>query len=102
MLIHLQNNFFTAVLILLALCITACLAAAIKGPSLGDRIVAANMTGTLTIITICILAYHLSEGWLIDVALIYAMVSFLAVVVLTKIFIGRYKSENGEDDEEDM
>lgn len=102
MLIHLQNTFFTGVLILLALCIIACLVAAIKGPALGDRIVAANMTGTLTIITICVLAYRLSEGWLVDVALIYAMVSFLAVVVLTKIFIGRYKSDFSEDEDEDM
>lgn len=100
MLTTIQTHFFTGVLILLALCITVCLVAAIKGPSLGDRIVAANMIGTLTIITICILAWHLSEGWLIDVALIYAMVSFLAVVVLTKIFIGRYKS--GSDEEEDL
>lgn len=99
MLTTIQNYFFVGVLILLALCIMACLAAAIKGPSLGDRIVAGNMAGTLTIITICILAWHLSEGWLVDVALIYAMVSFLAVVVLTKIFIGRYKSGSDEEDE---
>ncbi len=99
MLTTIQTIFFTGVLILLALCITVCLIAAIKGPSLGDRIVAANMIGTLTIITICVLAFHLSEGWLVDVALIYAMVSFLAVVVLTKIFIGRYKSEPNEDDD---
>ena len=99
MLSLIQNHFLTGVLILLALCITACLIAAIKGPSLGDRIVAANMTGTLTIITICILAYKLSEAWLIDVALIYAMVSFLAVIVLTKIFIGRYRSIPDEEEE---
>lgn len=100
MLATIQTHFFTGVLILLALCIFACLIAAIKGPSLGDRIVAANMTGTLTILTICVLAFHLSEGWLVDVALIYAMVSFLAVVVLTKIFIGQYRSDS--DEEEDM
>lgn len=100
MLAIIQNYFFICVLVILALCITACLMAAIKGPSLGDRMVAANMTGTLTIITICVLAYQLSEGWLVDVALIYAMISFLAVVVLTKIFIGRYKS-GAEEEEED-
>ncbi len=100
MLQTIQSTFFTGVLILLSLCIIACLIAAIKGPSLGDRMVAANMTGTLTIITICILAWHLGEGWLVDVALIYAMLSFIAVVVLTKIFIGSYRSSSEEDEDD--
>lgn len=100
MLQTIQSTFFTGVLILLSLCVIACHIAAIKGPSLGDRMVAANMTGTLTIIAICVLAWHLNEGWLVDVALIYAMLSFIAVVVLTKIFIGSYKSSS-EDEEED-
>ena len=73
MLQTIQSTFFTGALILLSLCIIACLMAAIKGPSLGDRMVAANMTGTLTIIAICILAWHLDEGWLVDVALFNAM-----------------------------
>lgn len=103
MLTLIQTYFFNIVLIALSLCIIACLIAAIKGPTLSDRIVAGNMTGTLTIITICVLSYKLSEGWLVDVALIYAMISFLAVVVLTKIFIGRYKAgkDENDDDEDD-
>lgn len=83
-----QSYFFIGVLIILALCIMACLVAAIKGPIVSDRMVAANMIGTLTIISICVLAWYLQESWLVDVALIYAMLSFIAVVVLTKIFIG--------------
>ena len=38
----------------------------------------------------CILALKLAEGYLADVALIYAMLSFLAVVVLSKIYLGVY------------
>lgn len=102
MLITIQDNFLTGILILLALCITACLVAAVRGPSLGDRIVAGNMTVTLTVLAICVLSYKLSQGWLVDVALIYAMISFLAVVVLTKIFIGQYRSDmTGEENEEE-
>lgn len=101
MLSLIQNYFFTGVILVLALCILACLVAAIKGPTLSDRIVAGNMIGTLTIITICVLSYKLVEGWLVDVALIYAMISFLAVVVLTKIFIGRYKYGDSDDDDTD-
>ena len=59
MLTAIQQPFFVAVFILLGICMIACLIAAIRGPELGDRIVAANMIGTLTIATICLLSYAL-------------------------------------------
>lgn len=91
-----QQPFFITIFILLGICMIACLIAAIRGPELGDRIVAANMIGTLTIVVICLLSYTLNESWLLDVALIYTMISFLAVVVLTRIFIRRYKNHGKE------
>ena len=98
MLTAIQQPFFVVVFILLGICMIACLIAAIRGPELGDRIVAANMIGTLTIATICLLSYALQQSWLLDVALIYTMISFLAVVVLTRIFIRRYKSRAKEQE----
>ena len=94
MLTAIQQPFFVVVFILLGICMIA----AIRGPELGDRIVAANMIGTLTIATICLLSYALQQSWLLDVALIYTMISFLAVVVLTRIFIRRYKSRAKEQE----
>ena len=55
---------------------------------LADRIIAVNMTGTVTIMMIILLALMLKEGYLVDIALIYAMLSFLAVVLLCRIYIG--------------
>ena len=98
MLTAIQQPFFIIVFILLGICMIACLIAAIRGPELGDRIVAANMIGTLTIATICLLSYVLKEISLMDVAFIYTMISFLAVVVLTRIFIRRYKSRAKEQE----
>ena len=98
MLTAIQQPFFVVVFILLGICMIACLIAAIRGPELGDRIVAASMIGTLTIATICLLSYALQQSWLLDVALIYTMISFLAVVVLTRIFIRRYKSRAKEQE----
>ena len=98
MLTAIQQPFFVVVFILLGICMIVCLIAAIRGPELGDRIVAANMIGTLTIATICLLSYALQQSWLLDVALIYTMISFLAVVVLTRIFIRRYKSRAKEQE----
>ena len=48
------------------------------------------MVGTNVICIIGVLAYRLGESYLADIGLIYAMVSFLAVVLLTKVFMGAY------------
>lgn len=72
---------------------------AVKGPTVADRIVCINMIGTQVIMIIALLTIILGESWLADVAAVYAMISFLAVVVLTKIYIGifreRQEKKNG-------
>ena len=80
--------FIQGALIVLGLYLFVCLFRAIKGPSTADRIIAINMTGTVTIAMILFLALLLKEGYLMDIALIYAMLSFLAVVLLCRIYIG--------------
>lgn len=79
---------FTGALIVLGILIFLCLIRAIRGPRTTDRIVAINMISTQVIVMIGILAIMLKEGYLADVGLIYAMISFLAVVVLCKVFMG--------------
>jgi multicomponent Na+:H+ antiporter subunit F len=81
---------FSAALIFLALMILLCLIRAIIGPKVADRIVAVNMMGTMVMVIIAILALMLEEGYLADICLIYAMISFLAVIVLTKVYMGVY------------
>ena len=92
---------FTAVLIILAVFILLCLVRAVVGPRIADRIVAANMMGTMVIVMIAILALMLGEGYLVDICIIYAMISFLAVIALTKIYLGAYmqkkRKEEGND-----
>lgn len=73
-----------------------CLMRAIKGPRIADRIVATNMMGTIVMVIIAMLAIMLNEGYLVDICLIYAMISFLAVIVLTKVYMGVYRERKGE------
>ena len=68
---------------------------AIRGPRMADRIVGINMTGSLTTAIIAVLAVYLKESWLLDVCIIYCLISFLAVVVLAKINIVSH--EKGEE-----
>lgn len=79
--------------------IFVCLIRAAKGPTIADRLVAVNMIGTQVIIIICVLTVLMREAWLADIACVYAMISFLAVVVLTKIYIGIYRKRLIIDEE---
>ena len=88
---HLYHLLYTGILIILAVMACLCLIRAVIGPKVTDRIVAINMIGTMTIVEIAILALYMRESYLFDVCLIYAMISFLAVVVLTKIYEGAYQ-----------
>ena len=82
---------YVGALIFLAILLLSCLIRAIKGPQIADRIVSVNMMGTIVMVIIGILALLLKEGYLVDICLIYAMISFLAVVVLTKVFVGIHR-----------
>ena len=92
-LIHRFEWIFYILLILLALMMILCLIRAVLGPRLTDRLISVNMIGTMVTTMIAILAVIKNEGYLVDVCLIYAMISFLAVVVLTKVYTGVYLEE---------
>lgn len=88
---------FVGALIFLAIMVLLCLIRAIIGPRVADRIVATNMMGTMIMVIIAILALMLKEGYLVDICLIYAMISFLAVVCLTKVYLGVYQEKKIEE-----
>ena len=94
--------FLLAALIFLAVMLILCLIRAIMGPRIADRLVAVNMMGTMVMVIIAILAILMQEGYLVDICLIYAMLSFLAVIILTKVYMGVYlaKKEKEEDEED--
>ena len=51
----------------------------------------------MVIVMIGILAVLKGEGYLIDICLVYAMISFLAVVVLTRIYTGVYRDAKAHE-----
>ena len=100
-----MDNLYTALMqgamIVLGLCLFVCLFRAVKGPTTSDRIVAVNMTGTFIITIILFLSLLMHEDYLVDIALIYAMLSFLAVVLLCRIYIGIYRAKKEKEAEKD-
>jgi multicomponent Na+:H+ antiporter subunit F len=74
-------------LIVFLILIGAMVIRSIIGPRSTDRIMSVNMLGTMTISSIAILSFILKEEYLADVALIYAMISFVAVLMMASMFI---------------
>ena len=83
------------VLTLLAL---ACLVRCIMGPRISDRVLAINQIGTITVIMVALTVLLLKEGYLADIAMLYAMLSFLAVIVLSKVYQGIYYERKHEEE----
>lgn len=91
------KNILLGALILLAVLIFFCLLRAVKGPRFTDRIVAGNMINTIIIAMLSILSVYLDELYLVDVAIVYAMLSFVTVVVLSRAVIVRRRVHEREE-----
>ena len=82
------HNFLLIVLGVLSVMSLLCLLRLVLGPTAADRLLAVNMLGGMVISAIAVLSLLLKEEYLLDISFIYALISFLAVVVLAQIYIG--------------
>ena len=90
------NHYLLVLLGIFAILLFVCLIRSIKGPRIADRIVSVNMIGTMVVVMISIASAMLHEDYLMDICLIYAMMSFLAVVVISKMYLGIYRQKTGK------
>lgn len=88
-------GFALMVLTVLAL---ACLVRCVLGPRISDRVMAINIVGTITVIMVGMFVVLLGEGYLADIALVYSMLSFLAVILLSKVYTGIYYERKHEEE----
>ena len=93
---------FYGILSVQAVLLILSLIRAVRGPRIADRLVAVNMMGTLVMTMIGLLAVLKDQGYLVDICLIYAMISFLAVVVLSRIYTGVYREEKDRQKKEEQ
>lgn len=77
------------VLLITALAIFATMALALVrallGPTVYDRVVAVNVFGTKTVLLVALIVYISGHDDLIDVALVYALINFIAIVTVLKL-----------------
>ena len=94
------GSFLLGSVILLSVLIFFCMIRAIKGPRFTDRVVAGNMISTMIIVILSILSVYMEEPFLVDVASVYAMLSFITVVVLCRLVIVRRRVHEREEQED--
>ncbi|GAA0408041.1 monovalent cation/H+ antiporter complex subunit F [Cocleimonas flava] len=74
------------------------LARAFIGPTIYDRILAVNMFGTKTVLFIAVYGFLTERPEFLDIALIYALINFVGVIVVLK-FVERYPPSSAHSDE---
>lgn len=91
-----EKTILTAVLVILAALMLALMYRVVKGPRFTDRILAVNAINTMLTASICILARLLNAAYLLDVALIYALLGFTATTLLMRLLAADREKEEEE------
>lgn len=60
------------------------------GPTLYDRLLAVNSFGTKTVLFLCVFCFVIDRPDGVDIALLYALMNFIATIAVLKFF--RYRS----------
>ena len=77
---------FVAATLGVIVCMVLTLVRAFIGPTLYDRVLAANAFGTKTVLMIALLGYLMGRPEFIDIALLYALINFIGTIAILKFF----------------
>lgn len=91
------HYLFWGTLLLLGVGVLATLVYIIRSRLTVDRIIGINLVGTIVVIIICLLTCLLGEDYLADIAVIYVVLSFIAVMMLCRIYINLYARRREEE-----
>jgi len=59
---------------------------AFLGPTLYDRVLAANMVGTLTVLMVAVLGFMTGRPDFLDIALVYVLISFVSTIAVLRVY----------------
>lgn len=79
----------TKLMLFLLICFLLSLFRVLKGPTPADRSVATDIFGILVIGFCAILAVYTGKDWYMDIAIAWALQSFIGVLALAKFLEGR-------------
>lgn len=91
------NAVLIFAMLFLSVTIFFCLLRAVLGPRTTDRLVAVNIISIKGVILILLLGQYLHDNQFTDIALVYVLLSFLAVIALAKNMLTRNARVEKED-----
>ena len=94
---EIYSGFLVFAMCIMALIAFAYLARAVSGPKFADRILAFNGIQTIIILIICILSVLQGENYIVDIALIYAMLGFVTVISVCKAYLRSHHKDRAND-----
>ena len=77
---------FLAAAIAVLVAMVLALVRALLGPTLYDRILSVNVFGTKTVLFIAILGFLMGRPEFLDIALVYALINFIAIIAVLRFF----------------
>ena len=69
---------------------------ALLGPTIYDRLLAANMFGTKTVLLLSVVAFLYGRPDFLDLALAYALINFIGVLAVLEFFRNRSLRRSAE------
>lgn len=88
------TEFLVPLLILgLLICCAMCLYRIANGPTAADRMVAIDILGTVVVGFVAIITAVSGKAYLLDIALVWALVSFAGTLALAKYLMGKRFNE---------
>ena len=77
-------SMYTVAMIFVFITLALALARAAMGPTVVDRILAANMFGTKTVLLISVGGFYMGRPEFLDLALVYVIVNFIGTIAVAK------------------
>ena len=77
---------FTVAAIAIIVAMMLAIIRAVLGPTVYDRILAVNVFGTKALLLIAVLGFLTKRPEFLDVAIVYALINFIATIAIMKFF----------------
>ena len=77
---------FTVGAIAILLAMLLAIIRAVLGPTIYDRILAVNVFGTKALLLIAVLGFLTDRPEFLDIAIVYALINFIATIAIMKFF----------------
>ena len=87
---------FIAVSAVILVAIALGLVRAFRGPTLYDRVMAANMIGTLTVLMVAVLGFMAGRPEFLDIALVYVLISFVSTIAVLRVYASRVAMQGSD------